>query len=320
MTEVLSPFLPGTRIQYAWDSTCLNALKTCPRLYYYTILCGYTTEEENYHLRFGIEFHKTLEGYDKHRALGQKPKAAYRSAIWDLLVRIRDWKVDESTPAGTYKNRRTLIALCIDYLDKFSLNDPAKTFHLENGKPAVELSFRFELGWGPKEGPDKIERQPYLLCGHLDRVVTLNDDQFVMDRKTSKTTLGEYYFNQYSPNNQMTLYTIAGQVILNSPIKGVIIDGAQILLEKPNVFKRGFTHRTQEQLDEWMGDLRYWLGLAETFAVNNYWPMNDTSCDKFGGCKFREVCSKSPNVRGVYLESNFKQLPEDERWNPLKER
>src|SRR5438477_295914 len=112
-----SPFLPGTNIQFAIDSTSLGWLKTCPRLYYYQMICGYSTGEESYHLRFGIEFHKTLEEYDRERASGAKPKAAYRTAIFNLLVRIYDWKVDTDTRAGNYKNRWTLVSLCIDYLD-----------------------------------------------------------------------------------------------------------------------------------------------------------------------------------------------------------
>lgn len=327
-----SPFLPGTNIQFAWDSTSLGYLKTCPRLYYYQMIEGYSAGEDNVHLRFGIEFHKTLEEFDRLKATGAKPKAAYREAIFNLLVRTHDWKPDMDTPAGNYKNRWTLVALCIDYLDHY-VEDPAKTYIKADGRPAVELSFRFELDWGPKAAgetwkfrdkdamsSEPFPNQPYLLCGHLDRVVSFSDSLFVMDRKTSKTALGDYYFDQYAPNNQMTLYTIAGQLVLGSPIRGVIIDGAQILLEKPNAFKRGMTYRTQDQLDEWLRDLRYWLGLAETYATAGYWPMNDTACGNYGGCRFREVCSKSPAVRPIYLKSNYKQLPPEERWNPLRER
>ena len=118
----------------------------------------------------------------------------------------------------------------------------------------------------------------------------------------------------------MTLYSLAGQVVIDSPVRGVIIEAAQILLDKPNRFVRGFTYRTQDQLNEWIADLRYTLSLAESFAEAGHWPMNDTACDKFGGCKFREVCSKSPSVRKIWLASDFTQLPENERWNPLKAR
>jgi hypothetical protein len=68
-------------------------------------------------------------------------------------------------------------------------------------------------------------------------------------------------------------------------------------------------------------DLRHWLHNAETYATNGYWPQNDTSCDKFGGCKFREVCSRSPKVRDAYLKATFDKLDPLETYNnPFYER
>lgn len=337
-----SPFLPGTKVQFAWDSTSLGYLKTCPRLYQYIMVEGWGSREESVHLRFGVEYHKALQDYDLARAEEVEHEDAIREVLRALLERTFGWEVDTDTKAGRYKNRHTLVGLILDYLDQFK-DDPAQTYIMKDGKPAVELSFRFELDWGPigQEGiiwPNAFEdkdlqiamrdagdaapklAQPYLLCGHLDRVVDFAGHLFVMDRKTTYSTLSSNYFDQYAPSNQMTLYTLASQIILDSPIKGVIIDAAQILLEKPNRFVRGFTYRTPDQLDEWMADLGHWLRLAETYAIEGYWPQNDTSCDKFGGCRFREVCSKSPQVREQFLRSDFDQLPEEERWNPLKPR
>jgi len=327
--DVQSPFLPGTNIQFAWDSTCLGYIKQCPRLYQYTIIEGWSPKDESVHLRFGSEYHQAIQEYDIERANGRGHEDAIRTSIRNLLARTRDWIVDESIKAGNYKNPRTLLQLCVDYFDFFA-NDPAQTFILENGKPAVELSFKFELDWGPKASPSiqnteanggKIEfAQPYLLCGHLDRVVTFSDHLFVLDHKTTTIAPGSYFFNQFEPNNQMTLYTLAGKVIIDSPIRGVIIEAAQILLEKPNRFVRGFTYRTQDQLDEWVGDLHYTLQLAEYYAEMNYWPQNDTACDKYGGCRFREICSKSPGVRETFLKADFNKLEKEDRWNPLKPR
>ena len=320
-TKVESPFLPDTNVQWAWDSTCLGYIKQCPRLYQYTIIEGWSPKDESVHLRFGSEYHQAIQEYDIERANGASHEDAIRHATRNLLERAHDWVVDAGTKAGNYKNRRTLIQLCVDYFDFFA-DDPAKTFILENGKPAVELSFKFELDWGPKfEGmEDQQVTQPYLLCGHLDRVVTFSDHLFVLDHKTTTTAPGPYFFNQFEPNNQMTLYTLAGKVIIDSPIRGVIIEAAQILLEKPNRFVRGFTYRTQDQLDEWVGDLHYTLQLAEYYAEMNYWPQNDTACDKYGGCRFREICSKSPGVRETFLKADFNKLEKEDRWNPLKPR
>lgn len=312
-----SPFLPGTQIQFAWDSTSLNLLKTCPRLYQYTIIEGWGGTHESAHLRFGSEYHAALEHFDRQLALGAKHEDALRSMVRAILSSTIDFSPDKETKAGKYKNRENLLQLAVDYVDHFH-PDPATTYIKSDGTPAVELSFRFELDYGP-ESLDAIT-QPYLLCGHLDRVVSFNRQLFVMDRKTTTTTLGPYYFSQYNPHNQMSLYTLAGRVILNTPIAGVIIDAAQIKLEEPNAFARGFTYRTEAQLEEWQDDLRTNLYLAETYAINAYWPMNDTACDKFGGCRFREVCSRDPHVRPNILKSDFVKLPEDQRWNPLRSR
>jgi len=306
-----SPFLPGTNIQYAWDSTSLGMLKTCPRLYHYTMILGYGSREDNVHLRFGIEYHWAIENYDRCLAAGASFDEAVRSTIGELLVRTADWDPDTTMRAGQYKNRDTLLQLTIDYFDFFR-NDPAVTHILDNGRPAVELSFKFELDWGPQSADVK-----YLLCGHLDRVADLGGSLYVIDHKTTTTTPGKYFFDNFSPNNQMTLYALAAQIVINTPIKGVIVEAAQILLEKPNHFARGFALRTNDALDEWVGDLATWLNLAESYALSGHWPMNDTACDKFGGCRFRNVCARSPSVRDIHLRADFHQQPPEERWNPL---
>lgn len=326
---VQSPYLPGTQIQYAWDSTSLGMFKTCPRLYQYVMLEGWGGKDESIHLRFGIEYHQALQEYDVSKFGGATHHEAMIVCVRNLLGRVHDWEVDEDTRAGKYKNRGSIVQLVIDYLDKFA-DDPAKTFVLEDGRPAVELSFRFELDWGPTAAQIDVEPeilkessfspQPYLLSGHLDRVVDFQSSLYVMDRKTSLSTIGTYFFDQFSPSNQMTLYTLASQIILGSPVKGVIIDAAQVLLEKPNNFERGFTYRTPDQLEEWMQDLTQLLSLAEHYATQGYWPMNDTACGNYGGCKFRKICSKSPQVREKLLAGSFTKLAPEDRWNPLKPR
>lgn len=327
MTNPPSPFLPGTSIQFAWDSTSLGYLKTCPRLYQYIMIEGWAPKDENIHLRFGIEYHTAIEDFHRYMAEGYEYEDALRLVIRELVERTHGWEVDEANKPGKYKNRKSISALVIAYLDKWKGKDPAKTHILDNGKPAVELSFRFELPFGPESAPleqthvgEQAWKQPYLLCGHLDQVVEYADGKFVMDHKTTTTTLSGYYFDQYEPNNQMTLYTLAAKTLFDVPIRGVIIDAAQILLEKPHHFERGFTYRTQDQLDEWVYDLEYLLAEAEGYALANYWPMRDTSCDKYGGCRFRPICAKSRHVREKFLASSFTKQPLEERWNPLKPR
>src|SRR5258708_3366074 len=82
-----SPFLHGTNIQYAWDSTSLGYLKTCPRLYQLIMIEGWAPRNTSVHLRFGQEYHSAIEDYDKAKAAGADHDSAMREALRQLLIR-----------------------------------------------------------------------------------------------------------------------------------------------------------------------------------------------------------------------------------------
>ncbi len=336
-----SPFLPGTNIQYAWDATSLELFKSCPRLYYYTMICGWQGRGDSVHLRFGIEYHEALQNYDKSLAAGIRHDDALHDVVRALLVATGDWWSDEELGdmrgSASKKTRASLVRTVIWHLEKFK-DDPAKTFIKEDGSAAVEQSFRWELDWGPQstfqtviggrvsqevgpyDGTDTYEfKQHYILCGHLDRIVSFANELYVMDYKTTSYAPTSWFFDKFDPHNQMSMYSLAAKVVLNAPIKGVIISGAKIN-EETTDFGRGITSRSDAQIQEWIDDLHYWFTLAEQCALADRWPQNDTSCDRYGGCKFRGVCSKSPQVRERFLEADFVKLPKEERWNPLKSR
>lgn len=327
--ESPSPFLPGTNIQFALDSTSIGMFKTCPRLYYYTMIEGWQPKGESVHLTFGILYHEALHNYDILRIDGRDHEEAVFEVVKWLCESAEGYPdVSEAKPSIRAKSFESLLRTVVWYLDKYPREtDPAETVVLANGKPACELSFRFEVDWGPvgqAETKEQMEKpwQPYLLCGHLDRVVNFQDNLFVMDRKTTTSALTSYYFDQFSPNNQMSLYSIAGQIVVGSPVRGVIIDAAEVKGENSksagySEFARGFTFRTPDQNEEWLSDLRVWTSAMEACATTNSWPMNEASCGNYGGCRFREVCSKSPSVRQNFLKSEFTK---GEAWNPLKPR
>jgi hypothetical protein len=305
-----STILPN--LQLAWDSVSRGAAKTCWRYYQYTIRDGYTTKLENIHFIFGIGFHAGLETYDHERAKGKNHKQSLFSAIRYIIAytydfnRKRPWISDEPT-----KNRETLIRAIIWYLIQFE-DDPLETFILENKKAAVELSFHFDSGY------ESITQEPYLLTGHLDRVVNWNNKPWVLDRKSTKTTLGKdtpRFFSKFSPDDQMSGYYFAGTLLFEIPIGGIIIDAAQTAVTFTK-FQRGFTHRSKSQLNEWYHDLSYLFKSAETYAKDNYYPMNEKSCGNYGGCPFRLVCSESPEMREELLDKFFTRRI----WDPLKSR
>jgi len=299
-------------LQIAWDSTSLGLFKECEYKYYLTMVLGYVPRSESVHLTFGTLYHSALERYDHSRSGGADHEEALDvtlewllRATWNYTLR-RPWASDDEN-----KNRFTLVRTVVWYLDEWHLDrsDPCRTILLDNGRPAVELSFRFPTGIAAVTG------EPFYLCGHMDRLVEFNSQVYVMDRKTSKNTINAGFFKKFSPDNQFTLYTLASHVVWNTPAVGLIVDAAQVAVTFSR-FERGFVSRSAEILDEWFKDLSGYLAAAQHAASVGHWKMNDKACNNYGGCQFRDICSKSPSVRQTWLNSAFHKRV----WDPLKVR
>lgn len=344
--EHFSETIPG--LQHAWDSVTLGLLKTCAYKYYLTAIEGFSHAETPPALKFGICFHAAMEVYDKARAEGLDHFASQKEAVKYCILNTfekkkiefkncpacgnqqeaklsfcRDcgnqmdavpvsFEVEKTIPWTTddkTRNWLTLLRAVVWYSEEFK-DDPLKTMIMENGKPAVELSYRWGTG---VYTPDQIE---YTLCGHLDRVVEFSPETYyIADKKTTKQTLYQDWFNKFKMDNQMTGYTLSGKIILHKPIQGVVIDAIQLGVNFAR-FRRGITNRTDDQLDEWLENTQFYFRLAEVYAENRYWPMNEMACDHYGGCHFREFCSKTPTIRRRMMESEFTR----KQWNPLETR
>lgn len=287
----------------------MGALKECPRKYFYAIIQGLVPRAESVHLTFGLHYHAALERYDHARSQGATHEDAQLAAVayalkatWDATL-SRPWASTDPN-----KNRLTLVRTVVWYLEQFA-NDPMETIQLANGKPAVELSFRFELEQLTSSG------EQYLWCGHMDRVVAFAGHNYIVDRKTTKATLNPEFFEKFSPDNQFSGYMVAGRIAYNIPLAGLIVDGAQVAVTFSR-FLRGPVTRSEAQLDEWLKDIGVYLLQAEGYAKAVHWPMNDKSCGNYGGCPYREVCSKPPSVRAEWLP----KLMQKRVWDPLQVR
>ena len=140
-------------------------------------------------------------------------------------------------------------------------------------------------------------------------------ENHTVTHNTTGGTVGTYYFDQFKPNNQMSGYTWAGQIILHAPVKGVIIDAAQIAVNFTR-FERGITTRTKDELAEWHESSAFTIKLAREQTVKNEWPMNLSACGNYGGCPFRTLCSRSPSVRENFIKADYNE----HNWDPLKAR
>lgn len=311
-------------VQFAWDATSIKLAKECPRKYFYIIIEGWFRPEKSFHLTFGAHYATALEHYYKHLANGADKEEALVRVVEEALVNTWEYRNEDGSPfdlhnapdgmmppvshgpwqsPDTAKNRENLIRTIIWYVDHFP-DKEIKIVHLPDGRPAVEYSFSLEVD------------ADLLFCGHLDRVVEWAEKPYVMDQKTTGTTLTMRYFDQFSPDDQMSMYTFAGKAIFHLPVKGVIIDAAQIAVGFSR-FERGFTFRSDDQLDEWYAETVTFIKRFQDDAARGYYPMNPTACFNYGGCQFRSICSRSAGVRPNFLAAEFKP---GKIWDPLQRR
>ena len=301
-------------VQFAWDSTSIKLAEECLRKYFYQMIEGWKPSDESVHLRFGSVYATAVEHYYKFLAEGADHEEALTQIVHEALIATWDYDLDEAGERieGTggpwisthnLKTRENLIRTIVWYIEHFR-DDPAKPIILSNGKPAVELSFALPVDDG------------IILTGHMDRLTEYAGQIMGLDNKTTGSTITSRYFEGYNPDVQMSMYTFAGKMIYQLPVKGMIIDAAQIAVGFSR-FERGLTMRTDAQLQEFYDTTMGTISSARRATEMGHFPMNRTSCDKFGGCPFRRVCSKSPEVRDVFLKADFVRA---ERWDPLKAR
>lgn len=301
--------LSTPNFQFAIDSTSLGEAKTCPRKYYYSIVRGLQPKIESPHLTFGLHLHAARERYE-HNKLSGLSHDDNLDEVLDFSLKAT-WNFELSRPwisNHEKKNRKTLIQTIVWYLDEQAQNDNLETLILANGKPGVELSFRFAPGL--TFGDDEI-----VFCGHLDRIGLLNGVAYIPDIKTSVSEVNARWAAQFSPGNQFSMYSLAGRMGFATPISGVIVDGIQVGVGFAR-FQRFFVPRDDEILAEWLEGAQYWVSQMYRWAVTGSWPMNDKSCDMYGGCPFRNVCSRAPSQREALLKADFAPRV----WDPLVSR
>lgn len=308
--------------QFVWDATSLSLAQACPRKYQLKMIEGWQPRRKSVHLVFGGHYATALEHYYKHRALGDTLDEALEKIVFEALCDTWEERLLESEPEeglplpreiiGTghpwdsgdaIKTRETLIRTIIWYVDQFA-DSAVKVILDSEGKPLVERSFTLNVD------------NDIVFAGHLDTAVEYASAPYVMDQKTSKSTISAYYFEGYRPDIQMSMYTFAGKAIFKLPVKGVIIDAAQIAVGFSR-FERGFTFRTELELDEWYTDMMILIERIRKMTSDNYFPMDRTACGNYGGCEFRTVCSRDPAVRRQFLLADFTQGP---TWDPLDRR
>ena len=294
-----SRILPGLQVKV--NSSSLGPFKACPRQYYYKIIRGLERPDSSVHLTFGTLVHKGSEEYDLNKLRGMSHEANVEAVLHWALRATWNFELNRPWQSGhSDKNRASLVRTLVWYFDQYAEQENLETVVLDSGTPAIELDFEFDSGVTSISTSETIS-----FIGKLDKIVRLGDDHYIKDIKTTSYALDPGFFKKFTPDNQFSLYPIAGKVCYNRPVRGLILDAVQVGATFSR-FARGLVPRDEETLDEWILDAQISLRQMESCAIYAHWPMNDRSCGQFGGCEFRETCSLKPSLREQHIARNFK--------------
>ena len=120
----------------------------------------------------------------------------------------------------------------------------------------------------------------------------------MVDTKTTKASLSDYYFNGFAPNNQIYAYLWAAKNILGLEIAGFIIDAVQTGVHFTR-FNRSVYNVPTDLIHEWYKDAMHTLDVSTNYFNKQYYPADFTACNNYGGCRFKEYESEIHAIEDV---------------------
>ena len=272
-------------LQLQWSASSFKTLQECPRKYYYENILRRVPAKTAIELIFGKLFHDGIEIFTTEYYSGMDFDYAVNKMLKTLMV------TSQVLPDDKHRNRPNLIRSLVWFALEIEHNQ-AKPITM-NGEPAIEVPYSIPLGSSMETGED------FMLEGYFDAIVDIGEVRAIKEYKTTTRGLDDNYFDSFSPNTQITCYAYAAQIAFNPPINQVYLHGTLVGIGF-TAFATRLISRNAALLNEFSKDLEYYLQQAEHFAVQGYWPKNESACFR---CNFKEVCKSTPSVReGILLE------------------
>lgn len=293
-----------------YSASSLGILSECPRKFQYSYVEGWTRGTDNLDFEFGIHMHRCLEHYWRLRVKDQSGQAYDQDYALDQavsLAMVLGLKLPQPTrPNQAGKTRKGLVNCIIWYVDKWKDQDTPEEIVMFKDKPAIEMHFEIML---PLVNPDG---EPYIVQGYVDQIKDWSYGKAVWDFKSTGSEPNDHFMAQFDLSLQCAIYIIGMKVLTNEPISMFMADvvGVETRVKSlPEMIPVAFFNRkpvslTEGELDEHLKDIQVLIKNNERYAEQNYWPKNTKAC-RF--CDFKPICSKSPEIRPAFLETEFKR-------------
>lgn len=278
--------------QYTYDASSLGELQRCARLYNWAVLERRRAKTEGAPVNWGRAIHYGLKVFEDTWLTNKTKDVALDAAISAMLTEYKDGLVNSNENARSVE---TAIRALVWKTDQFK-HDTLVTATQEDGTPLTEV--RFEVPF--------IE--DYRISGIIDRIVIFDNRVFPLDYKTTQASLDTRFFDRYYPDTQFFVYMWVLRNAFKVDAPGYIIDGIQTLVNSTR-FGRQTYYVSNNQLDEWLEDVRWRLREADAYSKAGYWPGNYGACSDKGGCRFRYICGMPKADRARWLDADFPRTP-----------
>ena len=277
--------------QTIWSSSYITVLQQCKRKYFYQTIQGWHPKQKSIDLTFGGFFSASVEMYWKLRFKDNSHNDALYQVVEAVMQETKKYTVFQTEEL---KTRKALVRAIIDYFDTYNETDIDEVTTAEQ---------KFNI----------LVADDIIFVGKLDLIKQIEDHVNILDQKTTRTNLSPTWFKVWTPNNQMSMYLFAGQMIFPYPVHHIILDAVQIQKTGTKLM-RGIVSRTRDELDDWVAGVIQEIQFAWQQDPNDEraWPQNPNACGYFKGCEFRDICSSSPKFRQAYLKQNFKNVKDED--------
>jgi PD-(D/E)XK nuclease superfamily len=267
------------------DSQILNAIDLCGQRYEYEHVLDFHPEEKDGALEHGSIMHDMLAHYYRNRMSGRYIQNA-------SIVTAECLEIGRAAQAKT-------------------TNVTVEDFE-EEDLPAFKqyvLHHQYD-GWEIRFVENKFIKVLYdsddlkiAIKGIVDLgIIRPKEGKAIVDHKTEKRRSDPFILS-----NQFQLYNWAfGEDIIINKV------GYQKTLEAKEKFRRYTMTYSTQLAEEWRQDAIASIRRAIGWHKEGKFPRNRTSCDKFAGCIFRDICKNPPEVRESKLLAHFKRV----KWDP----
>lgn len=289
------------------DSTMLTAFRSCLQKFKNEFILGRRPSALSIDLHAGACFASAIENVAKYTYVDHYPlPLALERAHTRFLFDWGDFEIPE------YKRTAKTRERMWDAVESYFSTYPPDTDHVQpyrnpDGSPTFEFTFAIPLD---HEGfPPHPSGSPFLYSGRFDMLGEYIRRPCVRDEKTTGSSIGQSWADQWNLRNQFIGYTWAcrelGIDLDTVIVRGIAIQKTQIVhAEAIKVYSDALRAR-------WLEQLRRDLWRIRKAWDDDYWDFNlADACSAYGGCPFATACS-APDPT-PWLE-NFAIR----HWNPL---